>query len=305
MSEATAEGPPTGHPQPSPQHHAPPPNSPRDAPPPMDGRYGGYSGYPPPPHGYPPPPPHYPSYGPPPPGSSSGYPPPPPHGYYPPHYGYGHPPPYGYPGYSGYPTQQQMHKDSSRGAPSRTSTHHQLKSSPSPSRSPATKPKTEISQQAQEDIEQERIRATVEPIEVKPMKTDYHFFVEDNRDRIQTEAEQEVSNENKFLLYSNMNARMLKSWMDTASKAREDYFTKEEDDRQRFMNDDEIASRHCATLTARARSPRGDGMDEKEGGGDDCSGNDSDDSKRRETGQDDDDESPTKKIKVEEGASSE
>jgi hypothetical protein len=30
----------------------------------------------------------------------------------------------------------------------------------------------------------------------------------------------------------------------------------EEADRKRFMSEDEVASRHCATLTARKRSPK-------------------------------------------------
>jgi hypothetical protein len=38
---------------------------------------------------------------------------------------------------------------------------------------------------------------------------------------------------------------------------------KEEEDRRRFMEEDEIASRHCATLTARGKSPRSSDKQDK------------------------------------------
>lgn len=37
------------------------------------------------------------------------------------------------------------------------------------------------------------------------------------------------------------------------------YLKLEENDRKRFMSEDEVASRHCATLTARKRSPKQSG----------------------------------------------
>eukprot|EP00543_Licmophora_paradoxa_P010855 CAMPEP_0202472268 /NCGR_PEP_ID=MMETSP1360-20130828/87214_1 /ASSEMBLY_ACC=CAM_ASM_000848 /TAXON_ID=515479 /ORGANISM="Licmophora paradoxa, Strain CCMP2313" /LENGTH=281 /DNA_ID=CAMNT_0049098681 /DNA_START=65 /DNA_END=910 /DNA_ORIENTATION=+ len=254
------------------------PSSPRetDHRPPSGPGYGppGYPTYQYPPAHYPPP---TQGYGPP---TGGAY--PPPH-YYPPQYGYGHPPPYGYPGYSGYPTQHSM-------APKEPPRRLQLKS---PVRKDL-KPKAEITQQLQEDIEQERLRAAVEPIEVKPMKTDFHFFVQDIIDSIQQDAEKECGSYSnaKYLLHSNMNARLLKAWIETPEKKREMYFSKEEADRQRFMNDDEIASRHCATLTARAKSPRGDQMKQ------DGEADSDEDSKKREMQDSDDQESPTKKMKV-------
>lgn len=42
------------------------------------------------------------------------------------------------------------------------------------------------------------------------------------------------------------------------------YLKLEENDRKRFMSEDEVASRHCATLTARKRSPK------QSGGGGNC-----------------------------------
>jgi len=112
------------------------------------------------------------------------------------------------------------------------------------------------SSQVSEDIQMERMRAAAEPAQVKPMRTDYHFFVDDMRESIQELAAQEVRSPSVYLLYSNMNARLIKAWEDASSKTRAHYAAQEEEDRRRFMNDEEIASRHCATLTARARSPR-------------------------------------------------
>lgn len=105
----------------------------------------------------------------------------------------------------------------------------------------------------------ERIRAAAEPVQVNPMRTDFHFFVEDLKENIRALAEKELQEDHKndnFLLFSNMNARLMKTWEDSSSKTRSTYMAKEEEDRRRFMTEDEIASRHCATLTARARSPR-------------------------------------------------
>lgn len=215
---------------------------PRDPPP---GAYG-----PPPYGGY-----HYPPYGPPaygPPASGYyNYPPPPPPP--PPHYnggGYG-PPPAHYYGY-GYPSQHSSKPPSD------------AKRRKSPSRRAEKDKKSPISSQLAEDIELERMRAAAEPVQVKPMRSDFHFFVDDMRDNIQAISEKELGEDanNKFLLFTNMNARLMKAWEDATDETRAAYLVKEEEDRRRFMAEDEIASRHCATLTARARSPRGkDGED--------------------------------------------
>jgi hypothetical protein len=103
------------------------------------------------------------------------------------------------------------------------------------------------------------MRAAADPALVKPMRSDFHFFVDDMRDKIKVISKKELGGDagNKYLLFSNMNARLMKAWEDATDETRADYMVKEEDDRRRFMADDEIASRHCATLTARARSPRG------------------------------------------------
>jgi len=59
-----------------------------------------------------------------------------------------------------------------------------------------------------------------------------------------------------FLVNTNLNSRILAAWEKATQDTRDVYRKKEEDDRTRFMAEDEIASRHCATLTARGKSPR-------------------------------------------------
>lgn len=248
---------------------------PRDPPPP---------GYGPPPYGgY-----HYPPYG-----APYG---PPATGYYnypapPPHYntggGYIPPPPAHYYGY-GYPSQH------SSKPPSDT------KRRKSPTRRTDKEKTSPMSSQLAEDIELERMRAAAEPVQVKPMRTDFHFFVDDRRDEIRGISEKELGpdSENKFLLFTNMNTRLMKAWEDATDETRAEYLLKEEEDRRRFMADDEIASRHCATLTARARSPRG--KDDEDGDDDDDDDDyidDNDEIKKRSPQKAL--ESPPKKVKSE------
>lgn len=114
----------------------------------------------------------------------------------------------------------------------------------------------------QQDVELERSRSQSN-IQVKPIRTNFHFFVSDVEDTVQKDAVRECGEHHTdpFLLYSNMNARLIQKWQDLPLLDQEAYRKMEEDDRIRFQNDDDIASRHCATLTARARSPR-DGDDD-------------------------------------------
>ena len=152
-----------------------------------------------------------------------------------------------------------------------------------------------MNSQLAEDIELERLRAAAEPTQVKPMRSDFHFFVDDMRDKIRPLSENELGrhSENKFLLHTNMNARLMKAWEDATDETRAEYLTKEEEDRRRFMAEDEIASRHCATLTARARSPRGKDDDDYDDEDDD----EDDDFKKRSPEKSL--ESPPKKLKNE------
>jgi hypothetical protein len=115
----------------------------------------------------------------------------------------------------------------------------------------------------QTDLEIERTRSQSD-IKVSPMRTNFHFFVDDVQEAVRTEAQDEYKGDVDFLLYSNMNARFIKKWHELPASAHEAYMGKEEEDRIRFQNDDEIASRHCATLTARASRGEDDDGDGEE-----------------------------------------
>ena len=117
--------------------------------------------------------------------------------------------------------------------------------------------------------EVERLRAAaateISHAEVKPIRTEFHFFVDDNKEKYLKLAEEEVRKSTKvaegekldaFLVNTNLNTRLMKAWEELSKDDRDVYMGKEEDDRRRFMEEDEIASRHCATLTARGKSPR-------------------------------------------------
>jgi len=122
-----------------------------------------------------------------------------------------------------------------------------------------------------EDLEAERLKASADTeltlSEVKPIQTDFYFFALEMRDKLRAEAEKEVkssTDESKhsetellYLINTNLNARIMKAWEDLEFNARDEYAKKEEADRRRFMEEDEVASRHCATLTARVKSPPG------------------------------------------------
>jgi len=126
-----------------------------------------------------------------------------------------------------------------------------------------------MSAKSVDDFEAERLKASADAeltlSEVKPIQTDFHFFVSDVRDKLKIEAEKEVrasittaaSDEelDRYLVNTNLNARLMKAWEDLSQQEREKYGKKEEVDRKRFMEEDEVASRHCATLTARVKSP--------------------------------------------------
>jgi hypothetical protein len=51
-----------------------------------------------------------------------------------------------------------------------------------------------------------------------------------------------------------LNCRVMKAWENCKREERDRYMEKEEADRRRFMEEDEVASRHCFTLTARIRT---------------------------------------------------
>jgi len=121
--------------------------------------------------------------------------------------------------------------------------------------------------------EVERLRAAaateITNEEVKPIQTDFHFFVKEHLGKYRKIAEEEVRSSMKdkpetldpMLVNSNLNTQLMKAWENLTKEKRGAYMIHEETDRRRFMEEDEIASRHCATLTARGKSPRVAGTD--------------------------------------------
>mmetsp|Transcript_20117 Transcript_20117/g.29859 ORF Transcript_20117/g.29859 Transcript_20117/m.29859 type:complete len:333 (+) Transcript_20117:563-1561(+) len=241
-------------------------------PPPHSGRPDySYGGYPPPYSPYPPPYPPYGYPGPPPPHYPGGYGAPPP-----PHYGYA-PPPYST---GRYPSQQPSSNNNKQPqqqqqTPSNNDTTKRRKSpvrksppkSSNNNKASPTNSTNNNNSNVAEDIELERLRAAAEPMQVAPMRSDFHFFMDDQRDEVEKQVKSSGeynSGDDKYLLFSNMNARIMKLWEDATTETRACYMSKEEEDRKRFMSEDEIASRHCATLTARAKSPRKEEQQQQE-----------------------------------------
>lgn len=276
-------GPPTSMSAP---HMAPPaqpePNSPPDhrGPPPPAYRYQqGYAGAPPATSssngyaGYPP----YGGYGgpPPPQGPYGGSVPPQNHHpqQYPPSYGYGYPPsasrtPYGYGSYEGYPPGPPQQRKQSHGFPPHRGSPSKG-SPPSNKSTPTRSPPSDQQPKIIDPAEVDRLRAAaateVTAVEVKPIRTDFHFFMMETRAEHLAAAEEEVRKTcgesqdgklDRLLVNTNLNTRMMKAWEDLPKEKRAVYMQKEEEDRRRFMEEDEIASRHCATLTARGKSPK-------------------------------------------------
>ena len=104
-----------------------------------------------------------------------------------------------------------------------------------------------------------------EEIQVDPMRQDFHFYAKDRFDAVKAQCEEECkqsssqagNKENElYRLTTLMNARLIQDWESGPASLREQYMKMEDDDRQRFMSEEEVASRHCATLTARKRSPK-------------------------------------------------
>ena len=111
----------------------------------------------------------------------------------------------------------------------------------------------------------ESAAAVEEEIQVDPMKQDFYFYAKDRFDTVKAQCEEECkqsssqagNKENElYRLTTLMNARLIQDWESGPASLREQYMKMEDDDRQRFMSEEEVASRHCATLTARKRSPK-------------------------------------------------
>ena len=116
-----------------------------------------------------------------------------------------------------------------------------------------------------------------EELTVEPMKQDFHFYAVDHYNEVNHACQcqlnaayadgsiAETNKENHLLLLTTLiNSRLIKNWEDAPPSTRAHYLKKEEADRKRFMSEEEVASRHCATLTARKRSPKQSGVEKAE-----------------------------------------
>ena len=106
----------------------------------------------------------------------------------------------------------------------------------------------------------------IEEPKVDPMKQDFHFYGSDQYPQILEGCKQKLADanlltpENELLLTNTLlNATLIYNWETAPQSTRMNYLKMEEADRKRFMSEDEVASRHCATLTARKRSPKQSG----------------------------------------------
>lgn len=128
-----------------------------------------------------------------------------------------------------------------------------------------------LSDPAEVDRLRQAAATEITPDKVEPIRTDFHFFVKEHREEHLRLAQDEVLDSvrqkqgdpefplelvDPMLINTNLNTRLMRAWEHLSPEQREIYMAKEEDDRRRFMEEDEIASRHCATLTARGKSPR-------------------------------------------------
>jgi len=108
--------------------------------------------------------------------------------------------------------------------------------------------------------------------QVDPMKQDFHYYAADHYEEVKEQCQKQldtsladgsISEKNKqnqlYLLTTLLNNRLIKNWEEAPASTRAEYLKKEEADRKRFMSEEEVASRHCATLTARRRSPKQSG----------------------------------------------
>ena len=84
---------------------------------------------------------------------------------------------------------------------------------------------------------------------VKPITTDFHWFAKEQlaKEGVPPEIEDDL-----YLRNSYLNGRLKDTWESLRPEDRLEYLKQEEADRRRFTEEEEVASRHCATLTARA-----------------------------------------------------
>ena len=92
------------------------------------------------------------------------------------------------------------------------------------------------------------------------MKQDFHFYAAEETPKVLEECKRKLHSanlpESTYLTTTLLNATLIHNWEKAPQATRTQYLKMEEGDRKRFMSEDEVASRHCATLTARKRSPK-------------------------------------------------
>lgn len=141
---------------------------------------------------------------------------------------------------------------------------------------------------------------------VKPIQTDYHLYIAEQMDKCKILAEKDGGND-AYLRNSSLNYHLKAAWESLEPSQRAVYLKREELDRKRFMEEEEIASRHCATLTARHSTPttRKKSQSTAEVTVDDDEEDDEEEEvrdepskRRREKEETDTNESPTKKERV-------
>lgn len=121
---------------------------------------------------------------------------------------------------------------------------------------PAKGPAEALPSMEELQAEREKEEMAMEQIlkSVKPIQTDYHLYIEEQKEKFMEEATKEAGDD-AYLRNSNLNFRLKAAWESLESSQRAVYLKREELDRKRFMEEEEIASRHCATLTARHTTP--------------------------------------------------
>lgn len=95
---------------------------------------------------------------------------------------------------------------------------------------------------------------------VKPMRSDFFIFASENKEKVLKTIEQN-NEKGQFYIMTELNEKLLNMWENLHSSLRIPYQAKEEEDRIRFMHEDEIESRHCATLTSRSHSAKYKGIE--------------------------------------------
>lgn len=114
-------------------------------------------------------------------------------------------------------------------------------------------------------VENKGATAEEEMIDVDPMRQDFQFYSADHRKEVEYRVKTKLlkllkqrrpgatqEDISSMLFFTIVNSELMAMWEREPKAVRDKYRVKEEEDRIRFMQEDDIASRHCATLTARS-----------------------------------------------------